>query len=676
MSRPIVCLLNLCVALLLAPSVAQGQTTNTQGSEEVNRALKSSSDLKKLSLEQIMDVEIWSVSRKEEKASEAAAAVYVITQEDIRRSGAVNIPEALRLAPGLEVARVNSHTWAISSRGFTATTSTKLQVLIDGRSVYSPLFSGVFWDVQDTLMEDIDRIEVIRGPGATLWGANAVNGVINVITKSAKETQGMLMTAGGGTEERVFGGFRYGGKIQEGVYYRIYGKGLERGATAMHDGQNGGDEWKRGQGGLRVDWDLSSVSTLTLQGDGYSGKSWDRTPFVSTNPPVQSLVHDQLDLKGGNILGRWTRTLGENSSFQAQMYYDRTHRSFPAIISEDRDVYDVDLQHRLPLGEWHDFVYGVGYDATTDRIQNSSSIGWDPSSRLLQVFSAFAQDDITLIADKLRLTLGSKFEHNSYSGFEYQPNGRIAWFPATNHTVWSSISRAVRTPSRLDRDIVNHGPLGAPFPPGSYTEILGSESFKPEELLALEFGYRVQPHPRLTLDLATFYNIYDNLRSFEFGSPSTISGVTVLPVVLANMLKGETYGGELGVGYQVLNSWRLSAGYTLLLEHLRFKAGSTDPTKGASEANDPTHQFFIRSYVDLPAHFEFDTSLRYVDQLPQPLVPSYLTMDVRLGWRPNDRWEVSLVSQNLLEKQHREFGAGVLAREIERSIYGKVTLRF
>lgn len=639
-------------------------------------ALKSSSELKILSLEQIMDVEIWSVSKKEEKASEAAAAVYVITQDDIRRSGALNIPEALRLAPGVQVARLNSHEWAISARGFTAPTSTKLQVLIDGRSVYSPLFSGVFWDVQDTLMEDIDRIEVIRGPGATLWGANAVNGVVNVITKSAKDTQGTLVTAGGGTEEKVFGGFRYGGSYKEDVHYRIYGKGFARDSMVLPSGRSSAEEWQQGQGGFRVDWDLSSVSMLTLQGDAYAGRVWETRPLVFTNPPGSAISHDRTDLKGANVLGRWTRTLGEDSSFQAQMYYDRIHRTIPRVFEEDRDIYDLDLQHRVPLGERHDLVYGIGYNATKDVAQNTPSIGWDPPSRLLQVFSAFAQDDITLIPDKLRLTIGSKFEHNSFTGFEYQPSGRIAWFPATNHTVWSAISRAVRTPSRLDRDFVSHGSLGTPFPPGSYSEVLGSEQFESEDLLALELGYRVQPHPRVTLDLATFYNIYDNLRTVQFGSPNTVGGVTVLPLSIGNLMEGETYGGELAVGYQLVDRWRLSAGYTLLLEHLRIKSGSPPLTTGSGEGNDPVHQFFIRSFVNLPAHFEFDTSVRYVDQLPHPVVPSYLTFDARLGWSPSERWELSLVGQNLLEKRHREFGTGPLAREVERSVYGKVTLRF
>jgi iron complex outermembrane receptor protein len=605
------------------------------------------SELKKLPIESLYDLEVWSASKKEEKLSYVPAAMHVITQEDIRRSGVTSIPEALRLAEGLDVARIDSHTWAVSARGFNSTTANKLQVLMDGRVLYTPLYSGVFWDVQDTLLEDIDRIEVIRGPGATVWGANAVNGVINIITKPAKQTQGWFVEGGGGTEERGFGAAQYGGKLADKVYYRVYGKYFNRDDSVFPNGDPAGDAWQMGRGGAALEWDPTERDNLTLRTAGYVGD--ERQSFTNNH------------VNGSYALGRWTRSLYEGSSVQVETYYDRTFRDVPLSFKETRDTYDVDFQHRFPLWERQDVVWGAAYFLTADRVGNGALISWDPSHRASQLYSGFIQDEIALVRERLALTLGSKFEHNDYSGFEIQPSIRLAWTPTTNQTIWGAISRAVRSPARLESDIrIQAGPIS----------LLGNPDFESEKVTAFEVGYRLQPHRQISIDIATFYNLYDDLRSIDGFFP----GQTL---VLANDLKGESRGVELGLNYQMLDWWRWNAGYTFLDEHIHRKAGTPDPMLGPPEFNDPSHQFFLRSYMDLPQNFEFDWDVRYVHELPAPHVPSYIVGDARLGWRPTQNWEVSIVGQNLFQGQHIEFASGsALPREIEQSVYGKITWRY
>jgi iron complex outermembrane recepter protein len=633
-------------------------------------------ELKQLSLEELMGVEITSVSKKEEKLFDAAAAIYVITEEDIQRSGATSIPEALRNVPGVEVARIDSHTWAITVRGFNGTTANKLLVLIDGRSVYTPLFSGVFWDVQDTLLEDVERIEVIRGPGATLWGANAVNGVINIITKSAKQTQGLLVTGGGGTEERGFGGVRYGGKLAATAQYRFYAKYINRDDTVLPEGSDAGDAWQIGQGGFRIDWDASDKHQLTFQGDLYGGSLGQTSTILSPMPPLMRLNNADTAVAGGNVLGRWVHSISEASDVQFQVYYDRTERRIPLVFSEERDTFDVDVQHRFSVGQRQDIVWGFGYRFTQDRVGNTFNVSWDPDRRATHLVSAFVQDEITLVPDRLRLTLGSKFEHNDFTGFEIQPNARLAWTPTARQTVWASVSRAVRTPTRLDRDIRLNGQV-IPGTPVTVLVVFGSRNFASEELLAYELGYRLQPHARLFLDAAAFYNVYDRLLSIEGPAPAQPSPPAVaIPFVLANNVEGETYGLELWANYQIADWWRWQAGYTYLHMHLRTKLGSSDTISVASaEGSSPQHQFFLRSWLDLPADLEFDTTLRYVDALPNQSVRAYTALDVRLGWRPIKNLELAVIGQNLLDNRHLEFSS-TFRTEIQRGVYGKITWRY
>lgn len=607
--------------------------------------------LKKLSVQELMNLQVTSVSKRPEKLSEAASAVQLITGEDILRSGAANLPEALRLAPNLQVARIDSRQWAVSARGFNSTTSNKLLVLIDGRTVYTPLFAGVFWDVQDTLLEDVDRIEVISGPGATLWGANAVNGVINVTSKAAKDTQGLLLIGAAGPELRGLGGVRYGGKLTPDLHYRVYGKFSDRDGAVFPNGQDADNDWHLGQGGFRLDWEATDADLLTLQGDLYGGK-------------ISQPGADDIEVGGGNVVGRWSHVISEESDFKVQVYYDRTHRDIPGVFGEDLDTWDLDFQHRFPLGEGHDIVWGLGYRWIQDDVSNTPVLAFLPAQVERQWFSGFVQDEIALVKDRLHLTLGTKIEHNDYTGVEFQPSGRLAWKINERQTLWAAISRAVRTPSRIDRDF---------YVPGTqpYTVLQGGPDFASEELLAYELGYRLQASPQMSFSLAAFYNDYDKLRSIERINPPASA-----PLMIGNGLEGEIYGVELTADYRVTDWWRLRAGYTNLQVSLRAKPDSTDASDGSSESHDPNHQFSIRSSFDLPANLALDLAFRYVAEIENQNLPGYGELDLRLAWQASERVEFSIVGRSLLNDHHAEFGAEPQRQEIERSIYGKVIWRF
>ncbi len=629
-------------SLLAGPAAAQ---------QEPGDKLAAAADLKKLSIEELMDIDVTSVSRRAERLNDAAAAIAVITQEDIRRSGVTSLPEALRLVNSLQVARQNQRTWAVTARGFNIPTANKMLVLIDGRSVYTPLFSGVFWDVQDTLLEDVERIEVIRGPGATLWGANAVNGIVNIITKRAADTQGGLLTAGAGNEEKGFGGVRYGGTLGATGHYRAYGKYFNRDSLILADGSDARDPMWMGQGGFRADWKTAGRDAFTFQGDAYTGRIGEPT-------------RDDSNVDGGNLLGRWSRTLSEESDLELQVYWDRTHRYIPGSFEEHLDIMDLDFQHRLPIAERHDLVWGFGYRHHADRVENSRSLAFLPARKDFDLFSLFAQDEVSLMDGRLALTAGTKLEHNDSTGLEVQPSVRAAWKASERRTLWAAASRAVRTPTRIDEDFVIFLPDGQVF-------VQESPGFESEELLAWELGYRIQPHPELLLDVAAFYNVYDNLRSQEppAGRP--------FPITLANELEAETWGVELRSNFQPVQGWRLQVTYAWLDKELRLDPDSRDTTRGVGEGNDPEHRVSLRSLFDLPGGFEVDGWLRYVSALPSPAVDDYTELDVRLGWRASDGLELALVGQNLLHGSHEEFGPANLFREaVERSFHGKATWRF
>jgi iron complex outermembrane receptor protein len=629
------------------------------------------SDLTELSLEELMNVEVTSVSKKPERRWEAPAALYVITQEDIRRSGVTSIPEALRLAPGVHVARIDANKWAVSIRGFSGRFTNKLLVLMDGRSVYTPLFGGVYWDVQDTMLEDIERIEVIRGPGGTLWGANAVNGVINIITKNARDTQGALVSAGGGNEEKGFGAGRYGGKIGNNFYYRAYAKYFERDGGFSNQYQ-AFDDWEMGRAGFRSDWTPDVRNTFTLQGDFYDGAAGQIVTRTRTRPPWGF----DAELKGGNVLGRWEHSFKDNSSATVQLYYDGTDRIEP-VFHEIRNTVDLDAQHRFTLPWRQELVWGIEYRLSADDIEGDLAAVLDDSHND-QLFGFFVQDQISFAEDRLRFTFGSKFEHNDYSDFEFQPSARLLWLPARAHSVWGAISRAVRTPSRAGDEIVVTLPLDP--------RAIGDRSDTSEKLTAFELGYRVQPAQSVLLALSGFYNLYDDLVSLEPGEPFTLpDGQRVFPISIRNDLSGDVYGFELTADWALLDWWRLHASYSHLEMQLDPDDDSQDPISITAEDASPHNQFSLRSFVDLPYRAEFDGVFRYVDNLPRRPpsghVSSYLSLDLRLGYRLTDNLDLSVVGQNLLQGHHREFRelaqtSTIGGTEVERGVYGKVTWRY
>ncbi len=565
-------------------------------------AASTISELKQLNVEDLMNVQVTSVARHPEKLLRAASAIQVITQEDIRRSGATSIPEALRLADNLQVAQKNSHDWAISARGFNTALANKLLVMIDGRTVYTPLYSGVFWDVQDYVLADIDRIEVISGPGGTLWGANAVNGVINIITKSAKDTQGLYAQAGGGSRPQDFTDVRYGGELGPNTQFRFYGKYFDRGSEVLANGDSASDAWRQGRGGFRMDSDASATDKLTVQGDFYDGHEDEQTGGTS-------------DTSGANVLGRWSRRFSDTSDLSLQSYLDQTRLSNPVAplilnrvqfagrgeLQDDLTTYDVDFQHRFRIGAANGIVWGWGFRYTHDVVSNAPALAFLPPTLDRDLYSLFAQDEIALRPD-LSLTVGSKLERNDYTGFEVEPNARLSWLLNSNQALWTAISRAVRTPSRIDQDVSEAAPP-------HFVVLEGGSNFTSESVVAYELGYRVQIEPQLSASVSSFFNHYNDIRS------TTITPSTLLPFFFANGLEGDTYGLEFSGNYQVVDSWSLHAGYTLLKEHLHVKPGQIDINDALNETADPQHQFSLRSSLNLPRHTDFDMALRWVDTL-------------------------------------------------------------
>ncbi len=632
-----------------------------------------------------MDIPVVTIaSKKEQEVLDVPAAVYVLSQEDIRRSGVTTIPEALRMVPGINVAQVTSNKWAISSRGFNGAYSKKLLVLMDGRSIYSPFFGGVYWDVQETLLEDIEKIEVVRGPGGTLWGSNAVNGVINIVTKHARDTIGGLVTAGTGNLEEGFAGARYGGKVSEATYFRLYAKHSEKDEFVTPEGRGQEDDWNMTKGGFRIDTELTSEDSLTFQGDIYEGETGEPLTVpveeIWSNRPIL----DTADLSGGNILARWEHVFSPDSEFQVQIYYDRIER-LTSVCSEERDTFDFDFQHRFTLGDLQEIVWGLGYRYTTDDTADTFVVSFEPDTRGVDIWSAFIQDEFSFMEDRLRFTVGSKFEDNDYSGFEIQPSARVLFKPVDNHSVWVSVSRAVRIPSRSHADIrMNIAALQQ----GERRLLLtafGNDDFDSEKVVAYEAGWRSELSEKLQVDLALFYNEYDDLFTMEDGSPFFEDGHIVLVRNFDNKMEGETYGGELSLRWQALDNWNLAAGLSLLRMNLEV-SGNELHRPAKVEGRSPEEQFFIRSMLDLPYNLAFDTSLYYFSSLGYYVsehdnldVPAFARVDLRLGWQPLPSLILEAVGQNILDDQHPEFQAGeagINPTEVPRSFYGKVTWKF
>ncbi|MBI2270706.1 MAG: TonB-dependent receptor [Bacteroidetes bacterium] len=609
-------------------------------------SILSSSRLKKLSLEELMDIEVTSVSMRPEKLTETASAIQVITGKNIQRSGVIRLPEALRLVSNLQIGQTNSHDWAITARGFNGLPSSggilanKLLVMIDGRLVYNPLFGGVYWDVQNTLMEDIDRIEVVSGPGGTLWGANAVNGVINVLTKSAKETQGLYLSGAAGSLLNDYGGIRQGGRSRRdsNLYFRIYAQHFKQGSTTLRNGKSAKDRWNMIQGGFRMDYYPSEKNTITLQSDLYGGEE-------NNDSLVKYTLTD-----GQNVLASFTHLFSDKSNLKIQAYYDRTYRKTPSSTLPffyNLNTYNIDIQHRFAIGSRQSVLYGIGYRLQQDQTART----FIPLNKDMPLYSGFVQDEITVAPGLLKLTIGSKFLHNVFTGFEFQPCTRIGWTPNENNTVWTSVSRSVRTPTRFDADI-------------TVTDI----KFKSEKVIAYELGYRILPIEQLSFSFATFYNIYSDLRSLDSAASP--------PIVLRNSQQAESWGFEFSGIFQATGWWQLRGGYTYFDRTIYPTNKKVLPISVAFESVDPKNIFMLQSILDFRKGIQLDLVARYTDELPEvsatiPAVPAYFTFDVRLGWQIK-AFEISVIGQNLLEEYHRENSTS----KIPRSIYARLKCRF
>jgi iron complex outermembrane recepter protein len=626
--------------------------------------------LKNMTLEQLSAIQVTTVSKESTEAFKTPAAIYVLTSEEIARSGATTIPDLLRLVPGVEVAQISSDKWAIGIRGFEGYLSKSVLVLIDGRSVYTPLFAGVYWEMQDTLIQDIDRIEVIRGPGGTIWGANAVNGVINIITKNAKDTRGSLVTATGGNMEQGILGVRYGDG-NDNLAYRVWGKGFTRGPEYHPDGRNY-DDWRRGQAGFRMDWTPTARDSVTFSGDAYSMEAGSRIGISTYSPPALVNVEGNADFSGQNIVAAWRRTFQSGSDIQVRAYFDRTDRD-DLNYREVRTTVDFDFIHHIRL-DAHDIIWGAGVHISPSHFfETAPTVDFFPAKNTYSIYSGFVQDSISLVPDRLTAILGTKLEHNSFSGFEIQPSGRLAWTPTEQQTVWAAITRAVRTPSRLEEGF-NYTALAVPALP-LYLRLIGDGQFDSEQLVGYELGYRAYIKKRGFVSINGFYNRYDNLLSVENEAPVVEALPApqhlILPLYLRNGIAAQTKGVEVSALWDLRSWWRLQPSYSYLhLNAQRYPISDDASTVHQLEGDSPQHKVVVQSLFSLPRAFDLDLTYRYVSALPDQSVAAYSTGDVRIAKRITPEIELSVVGENLLQPHHAEYGGlpgGPV--EIRRSAY-------
>jgi iron complex outermembrane recepter protein len=629
--------LSLVVVLLLAmPGSADARTAQPV-------------DLKRLTIEELMRIDVTLATRREAPVGTAAAAVSVVTADDIRRSGVTTVADALWLADGVHVARINSGSWAVSARGFNAASANKLLVMVDGRTVYSPLYTGTFWNTIDYLLEDIERIEVIRGPGAALWGANAVNGVINIVTQPATATRGTYVSVSGGPQDRGIVEVRHGGGSPIGAW-RAYAKFADRASQRLATGASAEDGRQRGQAGFRIDGSAPTGTAWMLKGDA----------FHSRDSVLARADGEFTDLA---LQGRWARPLGQGSRVEFQSYYRREYRRIPEQLTHAVDTVDVEAQHTWTPAGRHALAWGGGARLNTDRTYAGQALGFIPDRRTYGLFSVFAQDEITLRPDRLFVILGAKFEHNSFSGGDFQPSLRARLLATPRQMVWGAVSRAVRRPTRLDVDVRVLSPEGA-------LSIRGSEAFEAESLLAWEGGYRIQPTPILSIEASAFRHDISNLRSRDLREGETA-------LVLGNSLQGRATGVELATLLQPWPAWRTRAGYTRLVTDISRRPGSTHVGSTAAEGNDPGHIVRVSSAVDLTRTVEFHALLRIVGALPDPVVPRYTELTLRAGWFVTPHLELWATGEDLLHARHAEFGTAGPARvEFERALRVGMALRY
>lgn len=667
------------IGLLALVSVAQVQADEAQGQPDTQNTLKG------LSLEQLSEIEVTTPNREPQEAFRTPSAIYVITNEEILRSGATSIPEALRLAPGVEVARIDSDKWSIGIRGFGSRLSRSVLVLIDGRTVYTTLFDGTYWEVQNVMLEDVDRIEVIRGPGGTIWGPNAVNGVINIITKKAKDTRGALVSAGGGNTDQGFGNVRYGGSDGANLNYRAYGQWFTRGPEYHSDGRNF-DDWRAVQGGFRGDWDRDPNDTFSLQGDIYDEIAGESVVATSYAKPYQQVIDGNAFLSGGNVMLRWWRNQGEGKNFELQTYYDRTNRKEPNL-EDIRDTYDLDFTQHWRFFRRNAVTWGLGARfAHADDPIIVSGLQFLPIQRTDRLLSAFLQDEIGLISNRLSLTIGSKFLNTNFTSFAPEPSARLLWTPGKRTSFWAAATHAVRTPSDAEENfyllgLVGITKTGEPF----FARFNPNPNFHAEEMNGYELGFRQLITKSVYLDVTSFYNHYNNLFSEDiigapYSEPIPAPPHLLLPADFGNGLMGNTKGFEIAPEWRPSKIWRLHGSYSYLHMNLERAPHSLDVgTAPGIMGSSPGHQVMAQSLLDMSKSLQFDADFRYVSSLPGQMVPSYSTADGRFAWQVSREFALSVVGRNLLQPYHYEYGSDPSASGtvqlvgIKRSAYVELT---
>ena len=656
------------------PGAAENHAHSGTGS------IAGSDDLTHMSLEDLMNVEVTSVSKKKQSISEAPAAVTVISQDDISRSGFSTIPDLLRLAPGVDVARVNSYSYAVGVRGLNSQFNNNLLVMQDGRTLYSPFFAGVYWDTVDYVLEDLNRIEVIRGPGATLWGANAVNGVINITSKDSRDTQGVLVSARGSNDDSSLS-FRVGDKISDDTTFRVYAKGRYDAGLDNFSGKPESDNWYSLRSGFRVDKHTSDSDTFTVQGD--LGDNQIREPVgfpVPIAPFVLPLTTDRVDVNG-NMLARWDHRVSEDSDFSLQTYYDYLKVNYIAA-NYNQNTFDIDFHDRFKTSPRNEITWGLGYRFINTKIVPGPSVTANPSTRNLNVYSTFVQDTYTLEPEHWYVTLGSKFEHNDFTGFEIQPSARLLWTPNKQNSVWAAVSRGIRTPALDERE--SRIPLAyMPIPTGNgstvpgETVIFGSPKFGSENLTAYEIGYRTQPTKSLTIDSAIFYNVYGGVQSADTGTPVPGSPV-IIPITFSNRIDGETYGAEISSTLQVNDRWRLAGSYSLLETNFAMPTPATGGV-GVPRSSAPKNQAQVHSYFDITRNLQLNAGIFYVGRVDEFHIAGYISTDLNLIWRPQESMEVAVGVLNLFDNRHPEFGTSGtqgIASQTPRTVYAQMSYKF